>query len=139
MLSLALKRCFFIFILLTMNQITLDHCIMALSQTRACFDHGHHIALAVMCGVTFERFTAYDANKKNPTNPFQDPRSYLNKASDWDNQYIKLGNKLLDIRNNAVHAEYAHKFDPQAKEQAQQAWNLLNKIITYLIKSPQRI
>ena len=113
-----------------MNQITLDHCKTALSQTRACLDREHHIALAVMCGVTFERFMAYDANKT-----FESVRRFLNKDSDWDKYNRSLGNQLLDIRNKAVHAEYAHKFDPKAEEQALEAWALLRGLIPILTSS----
>ena len=115
-----------------MNQITLDHCKTAFSQTRACLDREHHIALAVMCGVTFERFMAYDANKT-----FKSVRTFLNEDSDWDKRNRSLGNQLLDIRNKAVHAEHAHKFDPEAEEQALEAWNLLSYFIRILTSSPK--
>ncbi len=116
-----------------MNQITLDHCKTAFSQTRACLDREHHIALAVMCGVTFERFMAYDANKT-----FKSVRTFLNEDSDWDKRNRSLGNQLLDIRNKAVHAEHAHKFDPEAEEHALKAWNLLRDLIPILTRKPSQ-
>ena len=105
---------------------------MALSQTRACLDREHHIALAVMCGVTFERFMAYDANK-----PVSNLFTSI-KESDWNKHNKDSGHRLRKIRNKAVHSEHVHEFDLNDKNLALEAWDLLRGLIPILTRKPSQ-